>query len=93
MLWVVFRSGLICRACPGTVTSMAADPVLIAYTVKRSKTKRAIWTRIGEAYPHEIGAGLTVVLDSLPLDGRVVLLEPDADDDARIRREALRQVR
>lgn len=61
---------------------MACDPVLIAYSVKRSKTsKRPIWTRIGQAYPHEVGAGLTVVLDAMPLDGRIVLLElGDADD-------------
>lgn len=72
---------------------MSADPVLITYSVKRSKTQRAIWTRIGEAYPHEVGSGMTVVLDSMPLDGRVILLEPDADDDARVRRQARREVR
>lgn len=73
---------------------MTTDPVLIAYTVKRSpKTTRAIWTRIGEAFPHDVGAGLTIVLDSLPLDGRIVLLEPDADDDARKRRELLSKVK
>jgi len=70
---------------------MTNDPVLIAYAVKRStKSKKPIWTRIGKAYPHETGAGLTVILDSLPLDGRIVLLERDEDDDARILREAAR---
>lgn len=64
---------------------MATDTVLIAYAVKRnSETKRAIWTRIGCTYPHEVGAGLTVVLDCVPLDGRIVLLELDAADDPRI---------
>ena len=77
--------------CPSIGTldlSMATDPVLIAYTVKRStKDKRAIWTRIGHAYPHEVGAGLTVVLDSIPLDGRIVLIEPDhADDEPHLAR-------
>jgi len=68
---------------------MATDPVLIAYAVKRnSKTKRVIWTRVGCAYPHEVGAGLTVVLDSVPLDGRIVLLELDAADDRRIMSDA-----
>lgn len=70
------------------------DPVLIAYSVTRSKTsKRAIWTRIGEAFPHEIGAGLTVLLDAMPMDGRVILLEPDADDDTRRRRRDLSKVK
>ena len=64
---------------------MATDPVLIAYTAKRTKTgKRAVWTRIGQAYPHEAGAGLTVVLDAMPLDGRIVLIELDAADDKRL---------
>lgn len=68
---------------------MAHDPVLIAYTVKRSsKSKRPIWTRIGAAYPHEVGAGLTVVLDSMPLDGRIILLELDAADDRRLTADA-----
>ena len=42
---------------------MANDPVLITSTAKRSKPgKSAVWTRTGQAYPHDIGAGLTVVL-------------------------------
>ena len=61
---------------------MTNDPVLIAYTAKRSKNgKRTHWTRIGRAFPHETGAGLTVLLDAVPLDGRVILLELDAADD------------
>ncbi|MBL8558120.1 MAG: hypothetical protein JNM47_05330 [Hyphomonadaceae bacterium] len=58
---------------------MATDPVLIAYTVKRRKNGAAHWKRIGAAYPHEAGAGLTIVLDALPLDNRIVLLEPDTN--------------
>ena len=70
---------------------MTNDPVLIAYAVKRAaKSKKPVWTRIGKAYPHDTGAGLTVILDSLPLDGRIVLLERDEDDDARILRETAR---
>ena len=70
---------------------MTNDPVLIAYTAKRGKDgKGAIWTRIGRAFPHETGAGLTVVLDSMPLDGRIILLEPDAADDRRLSKEAAR---
>ena len=64
---------------------MSNDPVLIAYAVRRAtKSKKPVWTRIGCAYPHETGAGLTVVLEALPVDGRIVLLERDDDDDARI---------
>jgi hypothetical protein len=68
---------------------MSNDPVLIAYAAKRSKTgKRTVWTRIGHAYPHDVGSGLTVVLDAMPLDGRIVLLELDDADARRLNKEA-----
>lgn len=68
---------------------MSSDPVLIAYGVKKAtKTKRNIWRRIGEAFPLDEGAGLTLVLNALPPDGRIVLLEPDIVDDRRLDREA-----
>lgn len=70
---------------------MTNDPVLIAYAVKRSASgKHPTWTRIGSAYPHETGAGLTVILDAIPPDGRVILLERGQADDERLAREAAR---
>jgi hypothetical protein len=70
------------------------DPVLIAYGARRSRDrKRTHWNRIGCAYPHETGAGLTVVLDVLPLDGRIFLLELDADDHDRLIKQAQQQKR
>lgn len=69
---------------------MSNDPVLIAFMAKRTKSKRVVWTEIGRAYPHEIGAGLTVILDAIPTDGRIILLEPDADDHARALRRVMR---
>lgn len=58
---------------------MANDPVLIAYTVKDRPAAKSIWRRIGVAFPHDKGAGLTVILDALPTDGRIVLVEPRVD--------------
>lgn len=73
---------------------MSKDPVLIAYAVRRAaKITKPVWTRIGCAYPHDTGAGLTVVLDAVPADGRIVLLERGDDDDERIQREAARFAR
>lgn len=60
---------------------MTNDPVLIAYTVKQTSGGKTVWTRIGAAYPHEQGAGLTVVLDAMPLGRRIILLERDDDAD------------
>lgn len=52
-------------------------PTFYAYIVRdRGRDRPGIWTRIGAAWPHEKGNGLTVTLDALPLDGRIVLMEP-----------------
>ncbi|MBX9864539.1 MAG: hypothetical protein K2Y42_17505 [Hyphomicrobium sp.] len=73
---------------------MTNDPVLIAYAAKRvGRSKKASWTRIGRAYPHDAGAGLTVILDAVPADGRIILLERDDADDERILREAARALK
>jgi hypothetical protein len=62
---------------------MTNDPVLIAYMVKDAAPgKKAVWRRIGVALPHDRGSGLTVLLDALPKDGRIVLVEPRSDFDA-----------
>ena len=58
---------------------MTNDPVLIAYTVKDRPRRKPVWRRIGVAFPHDKGSGLTVLLDALPADGRIVLVEPKAD--------------
>lgn len=68
---------------------MTLDPVLIAYGIEPRQGKvRGFWRRIGAAYPHDEGAGLTLLLDAVPPDGRNVLLELDADDDRRIEQRA-----
>jgi hypothetical protein len=60
---------------------MTKKPTLIAYTVKnRRKGQSAIWTRIGAAWPHSEGEGLSIELEALPLDGRVVLIPPKPDE-------------
>ncbi len=71
---------------------MTNDPVLIAYAVRRGgKSGRVQYERIGRAYPHNAGEGLTVILDAMPLKGRhIVLLELFEDDDRRLLAEAKR---
>jgi hypothetical protein len=60
---------------------MTTKPTLIAYTVKnRGSDQSAIWTRIGAAWPHKDKPGFSIELDALPHDGRIVLIEPKADD-------------
>ena len=58
-------------------------PSLLAYTVKnRGKNQKAIWTRIGAAWPHNSGIGFSIELEALPVDGRLVLIPPKSDEDA-----------
>ena len=55
------------------------QPTLIAYSVKEREGKQAIWTKIGAAFPHGKGNGLTIQLDALPLGDSIVLREPKED--------------
>jgi hypothetical protein len=53
------------------------QPTLMAFSVKElGKGKPNIWTKIGAAFPHDNGKGLTIQLDALPLGDRIVLREP-----------------
>ena len=58
-------------------------PTLFAYSVReRGRGQTAVRTRIGAAWPHDNGNGLSIQLEALPLnfDGRIVLTEPKADE-------------
>jgi hypothetical protein len=56
-------------------------PTLIAYSIReRGEGQKAIWTRIGAAWPHGNGPGLSIQLEALPLGDRIVLTEPKADE-------------
>jgi hypothetical protein len=61
---------------------MSNKPPFNAYGEKQIGFKRTTLIRIGVAWPHEKGNGMTVQVESLPLnfDGRIVLLEADRDD-------------
>lgn len=59
---------------------MTTKPTYIAYTVKeRRKGQKPIWTRVGAAWPHKSGTGYSIELEALPVDGRLVLIEPKAE--------------
>lgn len=56
-------------------------PCLYAYAVKeRARGQKSIWTRIGAAWPHNNGNGLTIELDAFPVGGRIVLTEPKSEE-------------
>lgn len=49
-----------------------------AFWVKEREGKNAEWRQVGIAFPHGDGRGMNLVLDLLPMDGRIVLrlIEP-----------------
>jgi hypothetical protein len=59
-------------------------PALVAYHVTERGRGRKFWTRIGAAWCHKEGEGITLFLDVVPVnfDGRVVLLPPKAKDES-----------
>lgn len=49
--------------------------MMIAYTI-RDAGENKHWDRVGAAFPHKDGQGFDVVLDALPVSGRVTLRVP-----------------
>jgi hypothetical protein len=39
------------------------------------------WTKIGAAFAHKEGLGFSIELKAFPVDGRLVVLPPDPDDN------------
>jgi hypothetical protein len=50
-------------------------PALIAYHV-RDGGEKSYWDRIGAGFAHKNGRGFDVVLDAMPLNGRITLVVP-----------------
>ncbi|WP_274630770.1 hypothetical protein [Arvimicrobium flavum] len=56
------------------------QPALLAYYVP--DREKPYWTKIGAAFSHEDGKGMTLDLELLPASGgRIVLREPKAETD------------
>lgn len=63
-------------------TRETTPPSLIAWhvTEARKEGEKGFWTRIGAAWEHEDGNGLTLQLDLVPVGGgRIVLRAPKAE--------------
>lgn len=51
-------------------------PSHIAYQVREGAEGKAYFNRVGSAFAHNDGKGFNLILDSLPVDGRVTLRAP-----------------
>jgi hypothetical protein len=49
------------------------SPSHIVYHVRDREGQKAIFTRIGAAWPHKDGNGFNIQIESVPLDGRITL--------------------
>lgn len=61
------------NTAPETNQGSSRRPSHAAYSVKEREGKKGEWRPIGVAWPHADGKGFNVVLDLMPLDGRITL--------------------
>jgi hypothetical protein len=70
------------------------QPSYTAYAVtKRGDGQDDWWTPIGAAFEHKDGQGFNIVLQTIPLDGKIVLRPPKEErksDDAERQRQTVR---
>jgi hypothetical protein len=48
-------------------------PSHVAYVVRDREGGKGFWTRIGSAWQHADGKGFNIQIETVPLDGRIVL--------------------
>jgi hypothetical protein len=58
------------------------QPSYTAYTVSKRGGKDDFWIAIGAAFMHQDGDGYNIVLQALPIDGKIVLRLPRTHDDS-----------
>ena len=52
-----------------------------APTAQDKDRKAKSWSKVGVAFPHKEGAGFNIQLRSLPIDGKLVILPPNTEDE------------
>ena len=62
-----------------TTTSAAStelkSPAFQAWHVTK-KGDNSFWTKVGAAWPHRDGKGLSLILSVIPMNGQIVLRQP-----------------
>ena len=61
-----------------------AKPTYRAYTVIKRENKDDYWLNLGVAFPHEDGEGFNLLLQAMPLDGKIVLRTYKEDEEQKI---------
>ena len=62
-----------------------AKPSHRAYSVIKREGKEDYWLNLGVAFPHDDGEGFNLLLQALPVDGKLVLrtYREDKEDEAK----------
>jgi hypothetical protein len=63
------------------MTTQSNQPSYRAYTVVKREGQQDFWLNIGAAFTHQDGAGFTIALQALPIDGKVVLRQPKSETE------------
>jgi hypothetical protein len=69
------------------------QPTYQAYTVVKREGQDDYWLNIGAAFMHQDGEGFNIVLQALPINGKIVLRPPkvDAKDDQKVAQQTIRE--
>jgi hypothetical protein len=59
------------------------EPIYQVYTVIKREGQDDFWLNIGAAFSHADGNGLNVLLQALPINGKLVLRPPKDKEDTR----------
>ncbi len=54
----------------------STQPSHIAYHVREGKNEKAYFSSIGVAFPHKDGKGFNLLIETIPLDGKITLRVP-----------------
>lgn len=66
-----------------TTMTQTKQPALVAYSVEDArKGRKAYWTKIGRLFAHDDAKGFDLVLNALPINGRIVIRQEQPRDDA-----------
>jgi hypothetical protein len=57
------------------------QPTHRAYSVIKRDGQDDYWLNLGLAFPHKDGKGFNIMLQAIPLDGKIVCREITGDDD------------
>jgi len=57
------------------------QPAFQAYRVIKREGQDDYWLNVGAAFPHQDGNGYNVVLQAIPIDGKIVLRPPKGEPE------------